>query len=60
MSIATNYISQEVYFPNGGGAAGTGGTCKVLDDLAVRIDNEIFGNGRTFRDTPQCRGTFPL
>lgn len=31
-------------------------TCKVIESFGNRIETEIFGNGKTFRDTPQCRG----
>lgn len=31
------------------------GTCVILESLGVRMDEEIFGKGRAFRDTPQCR-----
>jgi hypothetical protein len=31
------------------------GTCTIIESLGVRMDEEIFGQGRAFRDTPQCR-----
>jgi hypothetical protein len=30
-------------------------TCTVLEDLGHRLSEEIFGNGKSFRDTPECR-----
>lgn len=45
-------LIQEVYYP----ASNTElGTCSIIDSLGKRMNNEIFGIGRTFRDTPQCR-----
>lgn len=49
-----NLLIQEVYYPNGA-ASGQPGTCAVLESLGERIYNEIFGTGRAFRDTSQCR-----
>lgn len=43
---------QEVYYPSNPEYKET---CKVLEALGTRMSAEIFGNGRTFRDTPQCR-----
>lgn len=31
------------------------GTCTILEALGVRMSEEIFGVGKTFRDTTQCR-----
>jgi hypothetical protein len=31
------------------------GTCTILEALGVRMYDEIFGVGKTFRDTTQCR-----
>jgi hypothetical protein len=46
------YRIEEVYLPNN---LEKKGTCHVLDELGERVSQEVFGNGRTFRDTPQCR-----
>jgi hypothetical protein len=46
------YQIQEVYLPYN---LNDLGTCKVLDALGSKVSTEVFGNGRTFRDTPQCR-----
>lgn len=43
---------EEVYLPKNLEAKGT---CVVLDELGTRVKDEVFGNGRSFRDTPQCR-----
>jgi hypothetical protein len=31
------------------------GTCTIIEALGVRMSEEIFGVGKTFRDTTQCR-----
>lgn len=46
------YRIEEVYLPNNLEAKGT---CVVLDDLGMRVQADVFGEGRTFRDTAQCR-----
>lgn len=43
---------QEVYYPDN---LEYKETCNVIEALGTRVSLEIFGNGRTFRDTPQCR-----
>lgn len=43
---------QEVYLPDNLNELGT---CVVLDKLGENVYNEVFGNSKTFRDTPQCR-----
>jgi len=43
---------QEVYLPYN---LNDLGTCRVLDALGKKVQSEVFGNGRTFRDTPQCK-----
>lgn len=45
-------LIQEVYYPESNAKLGT---CHIIDQLGERMYNEIFGIGRTFRDTPQCR-----
>lgn len=45
---------EEVYLPNNLVEAPLLGTCRVLDELGSRVQAEVFGNGRTFRDTPNC------
>lgn len=51
-SILNGYYVEEVYYPNNLNYLET---CKVIDSLAKRLTPLIFGEGRTFRDTPQCR-----
>ena len=46
------YQIQETYYPNNLNYLQT---CKVIDDLGARLEPLIFGDGRTFRDTTQCR-----
>jgi hypothetical protein len=46
-------IIEEKYYPNN---LENAETCNVLEAVGKRLSKEIFGNGRTFRDTPQCRG----
>jgi hypothetical protein len=46
------FLIQEVYYPASNSQLGT---CSIIDDLGKRMSEEIFGIGRTFRDTPQCR-----
>jgi len=55
MSVCTaliGHLVEEVYYPDN---LDYKETCKVLDELGTRTQSVIFGNGRTFRDTPQCR-----
>ena len=42
---------EEVYLPNN---LNDMGTCRVLDELGSKVKSEVFGNGRSFRDTTQC------
>jgi hypothetical protein len=51
--ILNQLMVEEVYYPKNAGRAET---CSVIDSFGKRISNEIFGNGRAFRDTDQCRG----
>lgn len=51
-SILNFFMVQEVYYPNNPDFLGT---CRVIEELATRLNGEIFGVGRTFRDTEQCR-----
>jgi len=56
MSVCTaliGHLIEEVYYPDN---LEYKETCKVLDELGERTQSAIFGNGRTFRDTIQCRG----
>ena len=46
-------LIQERYYP--GDQVSDSGTCGIIDNLGKRVQAEIFGNGRTFRDTPLCR-----
>ena len=43
---------EEVYYPNN---LDKKESCRVIEQLGQRVETEIFGTGRTFRDTPQCR-----
>ena len=45
------FLIQEKYFPNNLELLGT---CLVIEDLGKRIKREVFGNGKTFRDTSLC------
>lgn len=45
-------LVQEKYYPEQNLELGT---CSIIDGLGERMSNEIFGIGRTFRDTTQCR-----
>ncbi len=51
-SALNGFQIQEVYLPYN---LNDLGTCKVLDALGEKVASEVFGNGRTFRDTPQCK-----
>ena len=51
-SALNGFQIQEVYLPFN---LNDLGTCKVLDALGEKVALEVFGNGRTFRDTPQCK-----
>lgn len=53
-AILNGFVIQEVYLPENKELKGT---CAVIESLATNIYNEVFGIGRTFRDTPQCRGS---
>ena len=46
-------LIQERYYP--GDQLSNSGTCGIIDNLGKRVRDEIFGNGKTFRDTPLCR-----
>lgn len=51
-SNLNGYLIEEVYSPND---LIQRDTCAYLDSLGQRLNNEIFGQGRTFRDSAQCR-----
>jgi hypothetical protein len=51
-NILNGYMVQEVYYPDNPQFLGT---CKVIEQLGERVYSEIFGVGKTFRDTQQCR-----
>jgi len=51
-SALNGLLIQEKYYPNNLALLGT---CYVLENLAVRVKGEIFGNGKTFRDTELCQ-----
>lgn len=46
------FLIQEIYYPQPNAELGT---CNILEALGKRMANEIFGIGKTFRDTLQCR-----
>ena len=51
-SALNKLLIEEKYYPNNLNLLGT---CWIIEDLAKRVQKEVFGNGRTFRDTPLCR-----
>lgn len=51
--ILEGKMLQETYLPKDTNA---GEICKVVESLAERLAGEVFGQGRAFRDTPDCRG----
>ena len=48
-----SFYIQEKYYPVY--VEGNPGTCGIIEDLAKRVQLEVFGNGKTFRDSPLCR-----
>ncbi len=52
-SILNGYQIEEVYYPKNLNYLET---CKVIESFGKRIEKLVFGNGKTFRDTAQCRG----
>ncbi len=52
-SILNGFTVQEVYYPNN---LDLRGTCTIIESLGNQMTSQIFGTGRSFRDTPQCRG----
>jgi hypothetical protein len=50
--ILNGYQIEEVYYPKNLDQLET---CHVIESLGKRIQKQIFGTGKTFRDTPQCR-----
>lgn len=52
-SVLNNKLIQEVYLPKNTAFLET---CHVIESLGSRMYSEIFGEGKTFRDTAQCRG----
>lgn len=46
---------EEVYLPR---QPSSRETCAVIEAFGKRIQGEVFGHGRTFRDTEQCRGNY--
>lgn len=51
-SILDKKLVEERYLPTNV----QGETCAVIESFGKRIQKESFGVGKTFRDTPQCRG----
>ena len=61
-NVLNNKRIEEEYYPEslvGSGGNSGQNTCLILDKLGERIKEhpnyKIFGNGRTFRDTPVCK-----
>jgi hypothetical protein len=54
-SSLNNYFVQEVYYPD---ISDLSETCSVIESLGSRMNNELFGRGRSFRDTKLCRGDY--
>jgi hypothetical protein len=48
-----NLMVQENYYPENLNLLGS---CFVLEALGKRMNSEIFGPGKSFRDTSECRG----
>ena len=53
-NILTGFQIQEVYYPENLGYLES---CKGIEALGQRVQNEIFGNGKSFRNTAQCKGS---
>lgn len=51
-SALNGLLIEEIYLPDNPEDMGT---CRVIDELGRQVSIEVFGNGRSFRDTPQCR-----
>jgi hypothetical protein len=56
-SILNGFLLQEKYYPKN---LNFKETCNVIDIFGARIEQLVFGQGATFRDTLQCRGTMQL
>lgn len=54
-NILNGYQIEEVYYPKNLDQLET---CHVIESLGKRIQRQIFGTGKTFRDTPQCRSKY--
>ena len=60
--ILNTYLIEEIYFSSVptvtlvGQSQQPSGTCKIIEDRGIRLDKEIFGPDKTFRDTITCRG----
>ena len=56
-ALNRGYVQEKYYPDNVESIAWTGppGTCAIIDGLAERVQAEIFGYGKTFRNTPLCR-----
>lgn len=50
--VLNGLLVEERYYPNVNIDLGT---CTIIEALGVRMSDEIFGVGKTFRDTQQCR-----
>ncbi len=55
--VLNNKRIEEMYYPIElmGSAGSDANTCTILEQLGNRVSGEVFGTGRTFRDTPTCR-----
>ena len=57
-SVINGYMIEEVYISKAYSSAAeiaAKGTCTVFEALGERMNNELFGVGKTFRDNSQCR-----
>jgi hypothetical protein len=52
-SALNNLMVQENYYPDNLDLLGA---CYVIESLGERMSSEIFGLGKSFRDTLECRG----
>lgn len=51
-SVLNGLLVEERYYPV---VNQEFGTCRIIEALGVRMSEEIFGVGKTFRDTQQCQ-----
>ena len=53
--VLNNLFVEEVYYPKDVAGATVDSTCDIIEGLATRVEREIFGTGRTFRGTEDCK-----